>query len=380
VPSVVASSTLRRLQRAGLLTWLLVGLSVVLSLRQPITLVRFGPWLVAFLVFGAAYGRSFNTLARATFESLAPWIAVQVACVLALVLLLCQGFEGTLLVLVALQLGLVADTRTGVVWVVAQSALLAWAIQLHWSLPPAVMLTPPYFGFQLVALFAMRALDGEARARLSLTHALAELRATQELLAEGARSSERLRLSREIHDAIGHHLVVLGLNLEEAARKAGEEAREPLATARALGRLLLTEVGEIVTSTRQARRIDLGLALTALAETIKRPAIRLEIRGDLALDDPERAHAALRCCQEMVTNAVKHSGAENLWLELALIDGTVEILARDDGHGPVTSAEGFGLQGMRERIQALGGRLEIGARAGRGVEVRAVLPARETAR
>jgi signal transduction histidine kinase len=364
----------------GLLTWLLVGLSVVLSLRQPITLLRFGPWLVAFLAFGAAYGRSFNSLARATFKSLAPWIAVQVACVLALVLLLCQGFEGTLLVLVALQLGLVADTRTGVVWVVAQSALLAWAIQHHWSLPPAVMLTPPYFGFQLVALFATRALDGEARARLSLTHTLAELRATQELLAEGARSSERLRLSREIHDAIGHHLVVLGLNLEEAARKAGEQAREPLAAARALGRLLLTEVGEIVTSTRQDRRIDLGRALTALSETIKRPAIRLEIRGDLALEDSERAHAALRCCQEMVTNAVKHSGAANLWLELAQIDGRVEIVARDDGRGPTTSAEGFGLQGMRERIQALGGRLEMGARAGGGVEVRAVLPARETAR
>jgi signal transduction histidine kinase len=79
--------------------------------------------------------------------------------------------------------------------------------------------------------------------------------------------------------------------------------------------------------------------------------------------------------QEIVTNAVRHSGARNLWVRVTREDGALVIDARDDGAGCDRVSFGNGLRGMRERVEALRGSLEAITARGKGFEVRVMLPA-----
>ena len=78
--------------------------------------------------------------------------------------------------------------------------------------------------------------------------------------------------------------------------------------------------------------------------------------------------------QEIVTNAVRHSGARNLWLTIGMQDHTLTVDARDDGGGTDRVVFGNGLRGMRERVQQAGGTLEVASMRGRGFEVHVRLP------
>ena len=371
------TSSSRLLRWGGLAAWLGVGVPLWLQRAQ----VRPGAvpgWLAAWLLFAAALwmttaGRERDR--RLDFSWLnTALLALQTACVIALVLLLCDGFEGTLLVLVAMQLAPRVSRRTGLAWIAAQSLLLAAAITIHWSLRPALMLALPYLGFQVLAFLAVEALDREARAN-------AELRAARDLLAHGSRVAERLRIARELHDAVGHRLVALSLNLERAGHQTGdgEALRETIGMAQSLSRRLLTDIGEIVDTLGRAERLDLRRSLESLIEEIPRPRVHLTLPADLAVEDPELAHLLLRCCQEIVTNAAKHAQAENLWLDVVQENGAIEVRARDDGRGAAEVAAGRGLAGMRERLERAGGRLEVATRPGMGFAVAALVPLRRGA-
>jgi len=368
------------LRWGGLAAWLGVGLPIWLQLSAIQRPGAFAGWLAAWLLFAAAFWMTGGAGGRAlTRREEVLLLAFQAACVLALVLLLCDGFEGTLLVLVAMQLAARVPRRTGLAWIAVQSVLLAVAIGIHWTPRPAFLLAPPYLGFQILAFLAFEALEREARGREELARINAELRSARELLAHGSRVAERLRIARELHDAVGHRLVALSLNLELASHRTEEEAREPIATAQSLTRLLLTDIGEIVDTLGRAERLDLRRALEAMTGEIPRPRVHLRIADDLAVQDAELAHLLLRCCQEIVTNAAKHAGAENLWLDVVQEDGVVEVRARDDGRGAGEIAAGRGLAGMRERLERAGGRLEVATRPGMGFSVAALVPVRRGA-
>lgn len=353
------------LRWGGLAAWLGVGLPVWLQLSA-VKPGAFAGWLAAWLLFGAAFWIS------AGLRTGLGLLAVQTACVITLVLLLCDGFEGTLLVLIAMQLAAPVSRRTGLAWIAVQSALLAVAIGIHWSPRPALLLAPPYLGFQILAFFAFGVLE-----KLERTNA--ELRSARELLAHSSRVAERLRIARELHDAVGHRLVTLSLNLEVASHQTEEKAREPLQIAQSLTRRVLTDIGEIVDTLGRADRLDLRQALEAITEEVPRPRVHLRLPDSLEVEDAEVAHLLLRCCQEIVTNAAKHAQAENLWLDVIQEDGAIEVKARDDGRGAERIAAGRGLAGMRERLESAGGSLEVATRPGMGFAVAALVPVRRGA-
>ena len=103
--------------------------------------------------------------------------------------------------------------------------------------------------------------------------------------------------------------------------------------------------------------------------------VHLELSGYLQVDDPGRALALLRVMQEIVTNTVRHARAQNLWLVLEPTAQGVRLSARDDGHGAPALCPGNGLTGMQERVETLGGRLELHPNPGRGFALTATLPA-----
>ena len=118
-------------------------------------------WTFAYLLFGAVFW--VTSASRQNNRGQLGLLGLQAACVMALVLTLCDGFEGALLVLVAMQLGSRVERRTGLLWIAIQTVLLCIAITIHWSLRPALMLAPPYLGFQILAFLAFEALEREAR-------------------------------------------------------------------------------------------------------------------------------------------------------------------------------------------------------------------------
>src|SRR5436305_133909 len=205
-----------RLQRwGGLAVWLGVGVPIWLQ-RDQVKPGAFAVWLTAWLLFAAAFWVTSAGRERTRRLDLA-LLALQAACVMALVLFLCDGFEGALLVLVAMQLAPRVSGRTGLLWIAVQSLLLGIAITIHWSLRPALMLIPPYLGFQILVFLAIEALHREARAH-------AELRAAREILAHGSRVAERPRTPRARDDGRGAAEVAAGRGLagmRERLERAG---------------------------------------------------------------------------------------------------------------------------------------------------------------
>jgi signal transduction histidine kinase len=359
-----ATGTLRVLRLAGLFLWLLIAVAALVEgMGRP---RGFMLWGAGLLGFGALYCWGMSR------QPSWPVLAAQVGCVLVMAGGQYRGFEGMLLVLVALELGLIAARTTGLVWIAAQSIALFIAICYRWSWYEAQLFTPPYFGFQVLAFVIVELIGREASGRTALARTNAELVSTRELLAEHVRLAERRWIGRELHDAMGHHLAGLSLHLEVLAQR--EAPSPPLDTARALTRRLLDDVESLVTTLERDRGVDLAGALGALATEIPSPRVHVEIDG-LAQQAPARAHALLRCCQEIVTNAIKHAGADNLWIRVRERDGRVELIARDDGKRPPIARTGHGLDGMRQRLAELGGSLEVASPPGGGFELRALVPA-----
>ena len=202
-----------------------------------------------------------------------------------------------------------------------------------------------------------------------------ELRATRALLAESTRIAERVRIARELHDLVGHHLTALTLNLEVASHLVDGNAKDKVRQAQSVAKLLLSDVREVVGQMRDEAEIDLGSALRSLIEGVPTPKVVMDLPDDFRVEDARRAHVLLRCTQEILTNTIRHARAETLWLRFAReADGALTLRSRDDGVGADAVAAGNGLSGMRERLNEFGGSLDIDTAPGRGFALAATLP------
>lgn len=232
-------------------------------------------------------------------------------------------------------------------------------------------------GWSMFAFVAGRMIVAERREREELALANCELVATRDLLAQSARLGERVRISRELHDTLGHHLTALAVNLDLAMRLPAGEAQPILERSRMLSGLLLNDVRETVGAMRSGQRVDLGPAFQALASSLPSPRVHLELAAPYETEDTESAHVLLRCAQESLTNAMRHSQARNVWIDLRVEEGEGRLRIRDDGRGAEQVDPGNGLRGMKERVEALGGRLELVTGRGQGFAVSVSLPWRE---
>jgi signal transduction histidine kinase len=360
----------RLLIGAGLVTWIVAGVHGWAP-NGPARL----PWLGAFFAFGVA----FLVNARSLREPLPRWqclalLAVQSVMALVMDTIAPSGFDGALLVVVAGELAFRMGTVSAAAWTLGQSALFFGLVTRHAPVAGAALATLAFVALQLFAVAAGHLAVREREQREELARVNAELVATERLLEVATRNGERLRIARELHDSLGHHLVALSLQLEVATHVADGEARQPVAQARAIARLLFADVRDAVGELREERAPQLSTALEALVLGIAAPRIHLAIAATVEPLPPAQAHALFRCVQETVTNAVRHAAARNVWIDIQRHDDRVELRARDDGRGASGVTPGHGLDGMRERIEGAGGRLELSARPGTGFAVRAVFP------
>lgn len=326
-------------------------------------------WAAASLVFFLAL----LWHARAAAISLVA-LALQSIGVITMVALLCNGYEGLLLVVVAAQLGLRGNTRLGLTWIAMQTLALAIAIAFHWSLRPALLLTPPYLGFQLLMFAAVTLFVETRRANAQLANANRDLVRLQEALNEKTRVEERLRIAQDMHDILGHHLSALHLNLELASHQTQGEVRSTIRAAHSLARALLSDVKALVRNASDDAPVDLREEIQQLACDLPRPKLHVSLPADLAAADLHTNRALFRVVQEIITNTIRHGDAKNLWLAIEQGDDRIRLTARDDGEACLYVTEGFGLAGMRRRLEELGGTLRAGPATSGGFEVRAEVP------
>jgi len=368
------------LRYVGLLIWLLVALPLlilpILSTEPPPVHRILGWWAGAVLFLLALWHPLIREQRRSAF-----WKRIVVLLVMSVSALAVNYFTrtglGTLLFMtVAALLPWLLPLLIGVAWIVCMAlAFSVWALIMsegNWVILVVMLLTN--LGVTAVPFIASWLAVQQVKARSELRRVNSELLATQALLTENTRIAERVRISRELHDLVGHHLTALSLNLEVASHLAEGKAREHVEQAGSVARLLLADVREVVSDMRADDQVNLKEALRALVQGVPELDIHLEIPESLSTTDPMRAQILLRCAQEVITNTVRHAQAANLWIYLSTGQDGLVLRARDDGRGSPNLNPGNGINGMRERLREFGGRLDIATRPGGGFQVKAWLP------
>lgn len=287
---------------------------------------------------------------------------------------LARNLPAAMLAVVAGQIPFLLPLRRAAMLFVAQTVLFAFGLLLAVRPYDAALTFASYAMFECFTFAAALLAVREQRAREALAQVNAELIATQAMLEHSSRELERQRVSRELHDVLGHHLTALTLQLEVAKNLVEGEGLEPVTRAGELARGALSEVRQIVSELRESEPLDLGAALERVTTSVPGLKVHLDAPGAQAIGAPRAALAVLRCVQEAVTNAARHSGAANLWLAISVVEGKLTVAARDDGRGTAKVAAGNGLNGLRERLGELGGELKLESAPGRGFTLTACLP------
>ena len=199
------------------------------------------------------------------------------------------------------------------------------------------------------------------------------------------RNQERLALARELHDTVAHHVSAIAVQAQAGgvvARAQPAQAAQVLATIEAEATRTLAEMRSMVAVLREdgpeAYSPLAGVAdLSALARADATPAVEVTLTGAVTgLPGPVDA-AVYRIAQEALTNAVRHArGATHVRIDLCRMGEVARLRVTDDGmtHAGSVAPPGFGLTGMAERAQLLGGSLTAGPSPGGGWVVEAVLP------
>lgn len=302
---------------------------------------------------------------------------------LAAQLLLGLAGNAGLLLVCSVELALVLPLRRGLAWLLAQ--MLAYvAVRLLMEAGPAhlegsrMRLALLFLGMEALLhaiVFGIVYLAArERRMRRTLSAAHAELLATQSLLGDMVRDAERLRIARDLHDSVGHHLTALKLHLDIAVRQSSEPVPAALRHSSDVAVALLAEVRGLVSAERRGQPIDLHRALVTLCAGIPRPRIVLAMDDACVNVSPAQAHALFCSVQEAISNAVRHAGAATLKIDIARSGDVLTMHAADDGPGSAGFNEGNGLRGMRERVELLGGRMQAGWRQPRGFAIHVTLP------
>ena len=362
---------------AAYVTWFAVSVGVTdpdkLRAADPTLWVREWAGVAALLAMLALFVAS---AARRNENDTPPWnVVAQGLLVLLAEWLLRGGQTAVLLIIVAGQAVLLFSTRTFVLLMLAFNAAIAamWIGRTD-SIFGLLVSLLPILGFQAFAALTGHYAGSRERAREHLARINAELLATRRLLEESARAGERLKLSRELHDVAGHSLTALKLNLARLARDPALAAREELQVSSALADDLLGQIRQVVGTLRAHDGFDLRAALEALAQPIPGVKIVIDIEDHLRVDDIEQAETLLRCAQEAITNALRHGRATGIVVALQRIDGALTLSIANDGLAPARIDPGNGLTGMRERLDAVGGTLEIATTPPRGLQVIARIP------
>jgi signal transduction histidine kinase len=250
-------------------------------------------------------------------------------------------------------------------------------------------LTPPEVATNFLIISFTLLVGDLLRARKDQNALLAERNLELERLRTTERRSavveERMRIAREVHDAVGHSLVAITLQARAGLRRVSRNparAAEALREIEALAARALEETRTAVATIRSdadgsPARPQPGIAdLPTLVQSVRASDLDVDLALDPVTNDlpPSLQSAAYRIVQESLSNVARHAGPAHTEVRLDQDGETLVIEITDDGASTARTQEGSGLRGMRERAEQWGGDLEAGPAPGGGWRVRARFP------
>lgn len=244
--------------------------------------------------------------------------------------------------------------------VAASMALEGWHLHINpWSWGFNIFLSIAVGSGNLVAAQRMR-----ANKKLGLAH---------EQIAHLAKLAERERIARDLHDVLGHTLSVVVLKSELAGKlmqRDPERARREIGEVEQIARKALSEVREAI---RGYRAEGLAAEIARAKQTLDAAGVTLECGDRPPHLAPAEETVLSLIVREAVTNIVRHAQASNCRLEFAANGTGTALVVEDDGRGGIRE-EGNGLRGMRERVESIGGKLQI--ESGQGTRILIEIPPR----
>jgi signal transduction histidine kinase len=216
-------------------------------------------------------------------------------------------------------------------------------------------------------------LTEELRAKLE------ELRASRQRLV-AAQDQERRRIERNLHDGAQQHLVALAMKATLAGAMVGknpDKESELIDELKQGAQEALDNLRDLARGIYPPLLADRGLAVALEAQALKSPVPTAVEATAVSRYPPEIEAAVYFCCLEALQNVAKYSGATSAQIRLSPMDGQLRFEVADDGQGFDVSATGYGtgLQGMADRLDALGGSLELSSQPGTGTVVAGRIPA-----
>lgn len=225
----------------------------------------------------------------------------------------------------------------------------------------------------LVLLFCTKIVS-ETQAKEHSKKLLRELQATQLLLTSTTKRDERLRISRDLHDTLGHKLTALKLQLEIANHATGEKKDKAIKLAQNIGGEFLDDIRQNVSEFRESNDLELDEIIATLIRDI--PNVNFEVNNESNGQSltTRQAETIFRCIQESITNLLKHGNATECLVEIKETPSNLQLRIQDNGTPLETHFEaGNGLKGMQERVTTLDGIFQSGFNQ-KGFEVKVSLP------
>lgn len=288
------------------------------------------------------------------------WWVFAIASALAMQIFTAGGNLGGFTIMSAGLAASVLRTRPLTAAIVAQSALMLVALHHDLSWSGSIFLTLVFVVFQGFTAVLVHVSQQEYDLRQALARSHADLRFTQSLLKDAVTDAERRRISRELHDGLGHQLTVLSLELELANAVNDDTARhESLNRARQLTRNAIALSRETVQELHVSDWEDLQRVQRAVSASAPHLRLELNLPEPLPQLPTPLIHLSLRFLQETLSNTIKYASATAYEFHLSCADGTLSLSATDDGVVHNLSKAQRGFRSLRERVEAVGGHFQV---------------------
>lgn len=354
------------LQLSAMLTWFLVSYISLKSLTVSIDLASDFLWksmaLISFIVL------FFNNAVSTSFLKYSFSLSLQIALVWLLIYYDRHQIIPILLVLITTQLPAHFSRMQGMLIILLINIgyyLLLISAQPDQSIfTVLIFLLLQVFGFSTIEI-TLR----EQRAREKLAAINQELIATRFMLKESTQKQERLRISRDLHDVLGHQLTALALNLEITSHKVPDEHKNAAQDNVKQAKQLLDDVRNVVKEMRSKEQFDLIASIKTLFQQLPKCQFSVLEKfnntdvAELTINSLTLKNQLFHCLQEGISNALRHGHANSFNLSFSKKNDLITFELQDNGSGIAAGTSpakfGSGLLGMNERLKDFNGSVKL---------------------